>query len=258
MYDSISEWKESLDAHIQQNQAVHKESRPKGLEDMLLGQDYWSSSFYYVHVADLEWQKQKRHEDHFVKETQANKANVDQLMVGFEDPASSSTLQVEEMASGPVADPVSAADLQRGKQVANKLKRLGELLGKTSAKILMGQLSDEASTSVKKVEKAFLKARGASKEHYQKDDFKEFMGGLDGLVELLATAVPSLPIPGRKRGPGSFEDNLVAKAARTEAEGLPLPLEDAVQQEHQQVGDGAKQQEEDARQERQHEQEQDK
>ena len=100
MYDSIGEWKESLDAHIQQNQALHRESRPKGLEDMLLGKDYWASSFYYVHVADLEWQKQKRHEDHFVKEAEANKANVDQLMVGFEDPAASSTVQVEEMAIG--------------------------------------------------------------------------------------------------------------------------------------------------------------
>ena len=233
MYPNIDEWQAALEDHIKANQDLHRASWPQGVTDMLQGRDYWASSFYYTHIKDMSWNKTKKHEDQYVREADVNKGSVDQLASDLEV---ASTVEVEEVAPNPVPE-VSPADLQRGKQVANKLKKVGELLGKTSAMILMGELSDEASVACKKVEKAFIKARGAAKEHYQKDDFKEFMGGLDGLVEMLSNAVPSLPTGGATRGKKRTAACLESgggKDARMEAIEQEQHLELQIQQEEQQ------------------------
>ena len=120
----------------------------------------------------------------------------------------------------PAADGVPevfSGDLQRGNQVQNKLKRLGEALGKATGMSLMGTVPEAANAVIQKVQKHFLKVRVAQPDSYPKDEFKVVSTSLEDLMDELVTAVPSLSGL-QKIGSKSRHDEMAPDPA--------MPLED--------------------------------
>ena len=74
----------------------------------------------------------------------------------------------------------------------NKLKRLGEALGKATGMSLMGSVPEAAHAVIQKVQKHFLKVRASQADAYSKEEFKVIVTSLENLMDDLVTAVPSL------------------------------------------------------------------
>ena len=215
MYPRVGAWEAALRQRIKANQDHFRGLWPAGSVESELAEDFWQCKYFYVFKADQSWQLEKAQNEKYSREGElGNKTS--EGFAAMEDLPFQPAVEDGAVPEVPVTN---VADQTRGKQIASKLKRLGESIGKAIGQTLsLGSSSADSDSVVKKVQKEFMSLRAAQADAYTKEEHKALVATIDGLFDQLAMAFPTMPglqkAPSKRRVDAEEPDDAASKRAK--------------------------------------------